>query len=131
MKRNSANKIWGGRFDASPSQMMLEINQSISFDHKLYKQDIAGSIAHAQMLSAVKIISQPEAKKIIDGLKKIEKEIDSEKFIFKNQRIFSTDQSRTFKSIRLDDERSSNCVGLGCIVVRRGHWLGRFVLRQS
>lgn len=85
MKKNSANKMWGGRFDASPSQMMLEINQSISFDHKLYKQDIAGSIAHAQMLSAVKIISQPEAKKIIDGLKKIEKEIDSEKFIFKKE----------------------------------------------
>jgi len=85
MKKNSANKMWGGRFDASPSQMMLEINQSISFDHKLYKQDIAGSIAHAQMLSAAKIISQPEAKKIIDGLKKIEKEIDGEKFIFKKE----------------------------------------------
>lgn len=85
MKKNSANKMWGGRFDASPSQMMLEINQSISFDHKLYKQDIAGSIAHAQMLSAAKIISLLEAKKIIDGLKKIEKEIDSGKFIFKKE----------------------------------------------
>ncbi len=85
MKKNSANKMWGGRFEASPAAMMLEINQSISFDHQLYKQDIRGSIAHAQMLSSAKIISLAEAKKIIDGLKKIEKEIDSGKFIFKKE----------------------------------------------
>lgn len=85
MKKNSANKMWGGRFDTSPAAMMLEINQSISFDRKLYKQDIRGSIAHAQMLSGAKIISGAEATKIIDGLKKIEKEIDSKKFIFKKE----------------------------------------------
>ena len=77
--------MWGGRFKTSPAAMMLEINQSISFDHQLYKQDIRGSIAHAQMLSSVKILSQTETKKIIDGLKKIEKEIDSGKFIFKKE----------------------------------------------
>jgi len=85
MKKNSANKMWGGRFETSPAEMMLEINQSITFDKKLYKQDIQGSIAHAEMLSAVKIISRPEAKKIIDGLQKIEKEINSKKFIFKKE----------------------------------------------
>ena len=85
MKKNSANKMWGGRFKSSPAAMMLEINQSISFDKKLYKQDVRGSIAHAQMLAAVKILSTIEAKKIIDGLKKVEKEIDSGKFIFKKE----------------------------------------------
>jgi len=85
MKKNSANKMWGGRFKTSPAEMMLEINQSISFDQKLYKQDIRGSIAHAQMLAAKKILSNAESKQIIDGLKKIEKEIDSGKFIFKKE----------------------------------------------
>ena len=85
MKKNSANKMWGGRFETSPAAMMLEINQSISFDKKLYKQDVRGSIAHAQMLAAVKILTSAEAKKIIDGLKKVEKEIDSGKFIFKKE----------------------------------------------
>lgn len=79
----SANKMWGGRFNEKPSEIMQEINQSISFDHKLYKQDIKGSIAHAKMLNKIKILSADEAKKIIDGLKKIEKEIDSDKFTFK------------------------------------------------
>ena len=81
----TANKMWGGRFETSPAELMLEINQSISFDQKLYKQDIRGSIAHAKMLSSVKIISNTEAKKIIDGLLAIEKEINSGKFIFKRE----------------------------------------------
>ena len=75
MKKNSANKMWGGRFEQSPSEIMLEINQSISFDYQLYKQDIQGSIAHAKMLGEEKIISLAEAKKIILGLQKIEKEM--------------------------------------------------------
>lgn len=85
MKKNSANKMWGGRFETSPAELMMEINQSISFDKKLYKQDIRGSIAHAQMLAATKIISAAESKKLIDGLQKIEKEIDGGKFIFKKE----------------------------------------------
>ncbi len=83
MKKTSANKMWGGRFEKKPSDLMQEINQSISFDQKLYKQDIAGSIAHAKMLSAVKIISKSESEKIINGLKKIEKEIEAGEFEFK------------------------------------------------
>lgn len=75
--------MWGGRFAEKPSSLMQEINQSITFDNKLYKQDIAGSIAHATMLEAVKILKKDEAKKIIDGLKKIEKEIESGRFEFK------------------------------------------------
>ena len=75
--------MWGGRFENKPSDLMQEINQSITFDKKLYKQDIQGSIAHASMLLAVKILEKNEAKKIIDGLKKIEKEIEEGKFIFK------------------------------------------------
>jgi argininosuccinate lyase len=82
MKKNS-NKMWGGRFDSQPSNLMQEINQSITFDQKLYKQDIRGSIAHAKMLEKIKILTKNEAEKIISGLKKIEKEISDGKFIFK------------------------------------------------
>jgi argininosuccinate lyase len=82
-KKNSSNKMWGGRFDAKPSEIMQEINQSISFDYKLYKQDIKGSKAHAKMLCEVGILTKVEAKKITDGLNKIEGEIESGKFKFK------------------------------------------------
>ncbi|MBU6339507.1 MAG: argininosuccinate lyase [Rickettsiales bacterium] len=81
--KTSSNSMWGGRFEVSPSQIMQEINQSISFDKKLYKQDIKGSKAHAKMLSAVGILTKDEAKKITEGLNKIEKEIESGKFNFK------------------------------------------------
>ncbi|NBV06054.1 MAG: argininosuccinate lyase [Proteobacteria bacterium] len=83
MPKQSSNKMWGGRFDANPSDLMQEINQSIAFDKKLYRQDIKGSIAHAKMLNKIKILNEAETKKIIDGLKKIEEEITEDKFIFK------------------------------------------------
>lgn len=75
--------MWGGRFDAKPSDLMQEINQSITFDKRLYKQDIKGSTAHAKMLAEVGILTATEAKKITNGLKKIEKEIDEGNFNFK------------------------------------------------
>jgi len=75
--------MWGGRFEEKPSSLMQEINQSITFDKKLYKQDIRGSKAHAKMLSEVGILTKSEAAKISDGLSKVEKEIESGKFNFK------------------------------------------------
>jgi argininosuccinate lyase len=83
MSKASSNKMWGGRFNAKPSDLMQEINQSITFDQKLYKQDIQGSTAHAKMLAKVGVLTNAESKKIIDGLKKIEGEIESGKFNFK------------------------------------------------
>lgn len=82
-KQQSANTMWGGHFSSGPSEIMQEINQSISFDKKLYAQDIAGSIAHAQMLSKKGILSHAEGKKIINGLKHIKREIEAGKFKFK------------------------------------------------
>ena len=83
MTKNKSNQMWGGRFDSKPSDIMQKINQSIDFDKKLYKQDIAGSIAHATMIGDVGIITKVEAKKIISGLKQILSEIDSGKFKFR------------------------------------------------
>ena len=75
--------MWGGRFDAKPSDLMQEINQSITFDKKLYKQDIQGSTAHAKMLAQVGVLTKSESEKIISGLKKVEKEIEGDEFNFK------------------------------------------------
>ena len=83
MAKNKSNQMWGGRFESKPSDIMQKINQSIDFDKKLYKQDIAGSIAHATMIGEVGIITKDEAKKIINGLKEILSEIDSGKFKFR------------------------------------------------
>jgi argininosuccinate lyase len=80
-----ANKMWGGHFDAAPAEIMAEINQSISFDYVLYKQDIRGSIAHAKMLEKQKILAKPEVAKIIKGLQQILAEIESGKFTFKRE----------------------------------------------
>ncbi len=79
-----ANQMWGGQFTSSPSELMNKINASISFDKKLYKQDIEGSIAHADMLAKQKIITAADAKSIISGLKDILRDIQGGKFQFKD-----------------------------------------------
>ena len=76
------NTMWGGRFEAGPSEIMESLNASIDFDKKLFRQDIAGSIAHTPMLNACDILTAKEAEVIIDGLQEIEAEIASEVFQF-------------------------------------------------
>jgi len=79
-----SNQMWGGQFTSSPSELMSKINVSISFDKRLYKQDIEGSIAHANMLAQQKIISAADAKAIVSGLKDILGDIEAGKFEFKD-----------------------------------------------
>lgn len=74
--------MWGGRFASGPAAIMEEINASIDFDKKLYKEDIRGSAAHAAMLAAQGIISAADYDEIEKGLKTILAEIDSGKFNF-------------------------------------------------
>ncbi len=77
-----AFKSWSGRFTQETNKLVEEFNASISFDKRLYRHDIMGSVAHARMLAKVGIITKKEADKIIAGLKAIEKEIESGKFKF-------------------------------------------------
>jgi argininosuccinate lyase len=77
-----SNRMWGGRFSAGPDAIMEEINASIGFDHRLYRQDIAGSIAHAEMLAATGILADADKDAIVKGLKAIEGEIEGGKFNF-------------------------------------------------
>ena len=77
-----ANAQWGGRFAAGPSVVMQEINASIGFDRKLWRQDIQGSLAHASMLATTGIISPADEVAIRDGLAAIAQEIESGRFPF-------------------------------------------------
>ena len=78
-----SNKMWGGRFASGPGAIMEEINASIDFDKALYRQDIAASKAHADMLAKQGIITADDAKKIAHGLDTILSEIAAGKFSFK------------------------------------------------
>src|SRR3954449_2129411 len=75
--------MWGGRFASGPAAIMDKINTSIDFDWHLYRQDIAASKAHAQMLAKQGIIASDDARKIAHGLDTILSEIESGKFKFK------------------------------------------------
>src|SRR5688572_23279856 len=78
-----SNKMWGGRFRASPDAVMEEINASIDFDRHLFREDIAASKAHAAMLAEQGIIEVDDARRIAHGLDTILSEIGSGKFKFK------------------------------------------------
>ena len=75
-------KAWGGRFDGGTDRFVEEFTASIPFDVLLYRQDIAGSIAHARMLGKQKIIPRAEAERIISALEAIRKEIEAGKISF-------------------------------------------------
>jgi argininosuccinate lyase len=74
--------IWGGRFEAGFDAVMEEINASIDFDRRLYREDIRGSRAHARMLVAQGIISAQDGAAIAEGLDRVEQEIASGDFTF-------------------------------------------------
>lgn len=69
-------KLWGGRFKDEESKLMEDFNSSLSFDKKLYYEDIKGSIAHVKMLANQNIINEEEKEKILLGLEEILKEIN-------------------------------------------------------
>ena len=70
------NKLWGGRFQKDMDEAADSFNASISFDARLYAQDIEGSMAHCRMLAKQEIISDEEATQILDGLLEIKREMD-------------------------------------------------------
>ena len=75
-------KLWAGRFQKETDTLVNDFNSSISFDARMYKEDIAGSMAHAAMLGRQGIIEPHEAEKIIDGLKAILADIEADQVEF-------------------------------------------------
>jgi argininosuccinate lyase len=78
-----AEKAWGGVFDEATDRRVEEFTESVSFDRRLYAQDIAGSIAHAQMLAKVGLISADECRQIEQALGQIRQEIEQGRFPFR------------------------------------------------
>ncbi len=76
------NRMWGGRFAEGQDSAMEEINASIDFDQRLFRQDILGSKAHARMLAKQGIIAADDAEKIVTGLDTILREIEAGSFTF-------------------------------------------------
>ena len=70
-------KLWGGCFEKTTDALVEDFHSSISFDQRLYKQDILGSVAHARMLGSVGVISEEEANRLIKGLDEILKDIQT------------------------------------------------------
>ncbi len=77
-----SNKMWGGRFESAPAAIMEEINASIDFDKRLWRQDIRGSKAHAAMLGATGILTQDDVAAITRGLDQVAGEIEGGTFTF-------------------------------------------------
>ena len=85
MAQEGSKKLWGGRFAAETDALAEEFNNSLSFDRRLWREDLAGSRAHAEMLARQGIISQDEAAQILAGLEQIEQEIESGAFPWRDE----------------------------------------------
>lgn len=81
-KETIMSKLWGSRFKSGTSKLADKFTFSISYDYRLVKYDILGSIAHAKMLGKCAIIPATDSVAIVDGLKKILKKIDEGKWMF-------------------------------------------------
>ena len=79
------NKMWGGRFSKATNELLEDLNASIKYDYRLAKYDIEVSIAHIMMLAKSGVIQKDECNLIVDGLKKVQKEISDGKFEFKKK----------------------------------------------
>jgi argininosuccinate lyase len=77
-----ANKPWGGRFGEKTDRRVEEFSESISFDRRLFEHDIRGSIAHAEMLAHVGLLTSDECQQIVRGLSDIRAEIEGGRFPF-------------------------------------------------
>jgi len=74
------SKLWGGRFGEATDAFVEAFTASVNFDKRLYRQDIAGSIAHARMLGRVDVLTEAESTAIVEGLERVRAEIESGAF---------------------------------------------------
>lgn len=108
-------KLWGGRFKENSSELLEKFNESISFDYKLFNEDIEGSVAHGKMLNKIGILTDEELKSVIKGLREIQAEIETgdAELTVKNEDIHMNIESLLVKKIgplgkKLHTARSRN-----------------------
>ncbi len=94
-------KLWGGRFTKETAAEVFDFNESLSFDKRLYKQDILGSIAHVTMLEEVGILTTSEKDELTQGLSEILKEIEADESILNDhyEDIHSLIEARLIEKI--------------------------------
>ena len=85
MAGEGSKKLWGGRFAAETDELAEAFNNSLDFDRRLWREDLDGSRAHARMLAKQGILSEEEAQKILEGLDRIEEEIESGAFPWRDE----------------------------------------------
>ncbi|GAC1583731.1 MAG: argininosuccinate lyase [Candidatus Dormibacteria bacterium] len=81
-RRDPAARLWGGRFSAGPAQEVADYTDSLAVDRRLFREDIAGSMAHAEMLAAAGIITAAEGRGLRTGLKVVLRELEKGTFVF-------------------------------------------------
>ncbi|GAB3054200.1 argininosuccinate lyase [Acinetobacter apis] len=81
--QSQTSGMWGGRFTEATDAFVAEFTASVQFDQRFYKQDIAGSIAHATMLCKVGVLTEIERDQIIQGLTTIQAEIEAGQFVWR------------------------------------------------
>ena len=80
MSTDKTNQSWGGRFSEPVDAFVARFTASVSFDRRLYRHDIMGSVAHATMLAQVGVLTAAERDTIVDGLSTIQAEIEAGEF---------------------------------------------------
>ncbi|MCW8854775.1 MAG: argininosuccinate lyase [Gammaproteobacteria bacterium] len=80
MSKKTKQKLWGGRFSEPTDAFVEAFTASVEFDQRMYRQDIQGSRAHAQMLTRVGVLSQTDCDVILKGLDQVEQEIENDNF---------------------------------------------------
>src|SRR4051812_43778977 len=80
--QQAPQKSWQARIGEGTDALAQSFVESISYDRRIYKQDVAGSVAHATMLAKVGLISDGERDAILEGLKSIERDIEAGNFQF-------------------------------------------------
>jgi argininosuccinate lyase len=81
----AAPKLWGGRFAESTDALVEAFTESVSFDRRLWRQDIAGSQAHARMLGQVGVLGAAEVEAIVGGLDGIAADIQGGRFEWRQE----------------------------------------------
>jgi argininosuccinate lyase len=83
--KHTTDKPWGGRFKQKTHHSVEKFTESVSFDYRLYKYDITGSIAHTRMLQKVNVLKAEDAELIISGLQAIQEDIEAGKFQWREE----------------------------------------------
>ncbi len=76
--------LWGGRFSEPGADDLKQLNDSIGFDIRFYREDIEGSIVYARAIADARVITQEEAQTIIDGLRRVKQEFDADTFVIQD-----------------------------------------------